>query len=79
MFHNNDSDEQGVVCGNFIHSRASEGLTVNETSLCLDKTNDTSSSQVELYCHSATCRDIQWNEMSCLTGPWCYINTDMQP
>ncbi len=25
--------------------------------------------QVELYCHSATCGDIQWNEMSCLTGP----------
>ncbi len=24
------------------------------------------SSQVELYCHSATCVDIQWNEMSCL-------------
>ncbi len=24
------------------------------------------SSQVELYCHSATCGDIQWNEMSCL-------------
>ncbi len=22
--------------------------------------------QVELYCHSATCGDIQWNEMSCL-------------
>ncbi len=21
--------------------------------------------QVELYCHSATCGDIQWNEMSC--------------
>ncbi len=34
--------------------------------------------QVELYCHSATCGDIQWNEMSCLTGPWCYINTDIQ-
>ncbi len=34
------------------------------------------SSQVELYCHSATCGDIQWNEMSCLTGPRCYINTD---
>ncbi len=25
--------------------------------------------QVELYCHSPTCVDIQWNEMSCLTGP----------
>ncbi len=36
------------------------------------------SSQVELYCHSATCGDIQWNEMSCLTGPLCYINTDIQ-
>ncbi len=36
------------------------------------------SSQVELYCHSATCGDIQWNEMSCLTGPRCYINTDIQ-
>ncbi len=34
--------------------------------------------QVELYCHSATCGDIQWNEMSCLTGPRCYINTDIQ-
>ncbi len=34
--------------------------------------------QVELYCHSATCGDMQWNEMSCLTGPWCYINTDIQ-
>ncbi len=33
--------------------------------------------QVELYCHSATCGDIQWNEMSCLTGPRCYINTDI--
>ncbi len=22
--------------------------------------------------------DIQWNEMSCLTGPRCYINTDIQ-
>ncbi len=32
------------------------------------------SSQVELYCHSATCVDIQWNEMSCLAGPQCYIN-----
>ncbi len=32
------------------------------------------SSQVELYCHSATCVDIQWNEMLCLAGPWCYIN-----
>ncbi len=31
-----------------------------------------------LYCHSATCVDIQWNEMSCLTGPRCYINTDIQ-
>ncbi len=36
------------------------------------------SSQVELYCHSATCGDIQWNEMSSLTGPRCYINTDIQ-
>ncbi len=36
------------------------------------------SSQVELYCHSATCVDIQWNEMSCLKGPRCYINTDIQ-
>ncbi len=36
------------------------------------------SSQVELYCHSATCVDIQWDEMSCLTGPRCYINTDIQ-
>ncbi len=36
------------------------------------------SSQVELYCHSATCGDIQWNEMSCFTGPRCYINTDIQ-
>ncbi len=36
------------------------------------------SSQVELYCHSATCGDIQWNDMSCLTGPRCYINTDIQ-
>ncbi len=34
--------------------------------------------QVELYCHSAACGDIQWNEMSCLTGPRCYINTDIQ-
>ncbi len=34
--------------------------------------------QVELYCHSATCGDMQWNEMSCLTGPRCYINTDIQ-
>ncbi len=31
-------------------------------------------SRVELYCHSATCVDIQWNEMSCLAGPRCYIN-----
>ncbi len=30
--------------------------------------------QVELYCHSATCVDIQWNEMPCLAGPRCYIN-----
>ncbi len=30
--------------------------------------------QVELYCHSATCVDIQWNKMSCLAGPRCYIN-----
>ncbi len=36
------------------------------------------SSQVELYCHSATCVDIQRDEMSCLTGPRCYINTDIQ-
>ncbi len=35
-------------------------------------------SQVELYCHSAACGDIQWNEMSCLTGPWCYIYTGIQ-
>ncbi len=34
--------------------------------------------QVELYCHSAACGDIQWNELSCLTGPRCYINTDIQ-
>ncbi len=34
--------------------------------------------QVELYCHSATCGGMQWNEMSCLTGPRCYINTDIQ-
>uniref|UniRef100_A0A673N9U6 Laminin N-terminal domain-containing protein n=1 Tax=Sinocyclocheilus rhinocerous TaxID=307959 RepID=A0A673N9U6_9TELE len=27
----------------------------------------------ELYCHSAKCVDIQWNEMLCLTGPRCYI------
>ncbi len=40
--------------------------------------DDTFSSQVELYCHSATCVDIQWNEMSCLTGPRCYMNTDIQ-
>lgn len=33
-----------------------------------------SKSQVKLYCHSATCVDKQWNEMSCLAGPWCYIN-----
>uniref|UniRef100_A0A8C2C249 Immunoglobulin domain-containing protein n=1 Tax=Cyprinus carpio TaxID=7962 RepID=A0A8C2C249_CYPCA len=33
---------------------------------------------IKLYCHSATCVDIQWNEMSCLTGPRCYINTDIQ-
>ncbi len=31
------------------------------------------SSQVELYCHYATCVDIQWDEMSCLTGLRCYI------
>ncbi len=36
------------------------------------------SSQVELYCHSATCVDIQWDEMSCLTGPRCYMNTDIE-
>ncbi len=36
------------------------------------------SSQVELYCHSTTCVDILWDEMSCLTGPRCYINTDIQ-
>ncbi len=36
------------------------------------------SSQVELYCHSATCVDIERDEMSCLTGPRCYINTDIQ-
>ncbi len=37
------------------------------------------SSQVELYCHSATCVDIWQDEMSgCLTGPRCYINTDIQ-
>ncbi len=36
------------------------------------------SSQVGLYCHSATCVDIQWNEMLCLTGPRCYMNTDIQ-
>ncbi len=35
------------------------------------------SSQVELYCHSATCVEIQWNEMSCLTGPRCYMKTDI--
>ncbi len=40
--------------------------------------NQVKSSQVELYCHSAACGDIQWNEMSCLTGPRCYINTDIQ-
>ncbi len=34
--------------------------------------------QVELYCHSTACGDIQWNEMPCLTGPRCYINTDIQ-
>ncbi len=33
---------------------------------------------VELYCHSATCGYIQWNETSCLTGPRCYINTGIQ-
>ncbi len=42
------------------------------------KTEKIKSSQVELYCHSAACGDIQWNEMSCLTGPRCYINTDIQ-
>ncbi len=36
------------------------------------------SSQVELYCHPATCGYIQWNETSCLTWPRCYINTDIQ-
>ncbi len=35
-------------------------------------------SQVELYCHSATCGYIKWNETPCLTGPRCYINTDIQ-
>ncbi len=30
------------------------------------------SSQVELYCYSATWVYIQWNETSCLTGPRCY-------
>ncbi len=44
----------------------------------LPKIDQVKSSQVELYCHSATCGDIQWNEMSCLTGPRCYINTDIQ-
>ncbi len=39
---------------------------------------DIKSSQVEFYCHSATCGEIQWNEMSCLTGPRYYINTDIQ-
>ncbi len=34
--------------------------------------------QVEPYCHSATYGYIQWNEMLCLTGPRCYINTGMQ-
>ncbi len=33
------------------------------------------SSQAELYCHSAISGYIQWNEMSCLTGPRCYIHT----
>ncbi len=41
------------------------------------KNHKINSSQVEL-CHSATCGDIQWNEMSCLTGPRCYINTDIK-
>jgi len=31
------------------------------------------SSQLEFFCKSATCVDIQWNEMSCLAGPRCYI------
>ncbi len=39
--------------------------------------NQVKSSEVELYCHPATCVDIQWNEMSCLTGPRCYMNTDL--
>ncbi len=26
----------------------------------------------------ANCEDIQWNKMLCLTGPRCYMNTDIQ-
>ncbi len=33
--------------------------------------------QVELYCHSATCGNIQWNEMSRLTGSRCYIQVHL--
>ncbi len=42
------------------------------------RSSSSCSSQVGLYCHSATCVDIQWNEMLCLTGPRCYMNTDIQ-
>ncbi len=54
-------------------STLSQWLRLNAQSLFQVK-----SSQVEIYCHSATCVDIQWDEMSCLTGPRCYINTDIQ-
>ncbi len=39
---------------------------------------NSSSSQVELYRHSATCVDIQWNKIACLTGPRDYRHTTMQ-
>ncbi len=51
---------------------------VLETVLFTWNPNQVESSQVELYCHSATCGYIQWNETSCLTGPRCNLNTDIQ-
>ncbi len=53
------------------------GLCANtyELNHCVCHATLFKSSQFE---HSATCGDIQWNEMSCLTGPRCYINTGIQ-
>ncbi len=60
--------------------RNTSRCTINRWTICHSLTNTKVQVQVqvELYCHSATCGDIQWNEMSCLTGPRCYINTYIQ-